>query len=469
MPDAADRIEAMRQYVDHGVAAAIERLIREAPDARLNRINPLAFALEHGLDERESVAAFLHATQLGLFELSWNVVCAGCGGVLHSARSLRTIDREHYSCALCAMDCEPNLDEIVEITFTVDPQVRRIAAHDPESLPLWTYARQIFWSSGSDLPDDIAEIAKEAALDAVELAPGGHLVRPIQLNQGLAILFDPVTHSSRFLEVEGAPATDRQELAISIDDAHARTATLHVRPGALNLSLENRTSRRVMPILWIAGKALENIVGRRLPVLTAKRLLTHQTFRDLYRTNVLDVNQRFKIMRLTFLFTDLKGSTELYDRIGDLAAFDLIRSHFRIAQEIVSRQGGAVVKTIGDAVMATFPKPVQSLAAAFEIRKALSELNGRDGRQELFLKAGIHCGPCLAVLMNERQDYFGQTVNIASRVQGIASPDLISVTSAVAEDAEANDFIARRGAVMNSAKASLRGVNREMLIYGIPY
>ena len=90
---------------------------------------------------------------------------------------------------------------------------------------------------------------------------------------------------------------------------------------------------------------------------------THQPdFRDIYHADTLDVEQRLKITSLTFLFTDLKGSTELYERVGDLVAYDLVRAHFRILTEIVGTEAGAVVKTIGDAVMATFPTPAaQSL------------------------------------------------------------------------------------------------------------
>ena len=110
------------------------------------------------------------------------------------------------------------------------------------------------------------------------------------------------------------------------------------------------------------------LLGKRKPFLTAKRLLTNQIFHDIYRTNTLDVDQRLKITSLTFLFTDLKGSTELYERVGDLAAFDLVRAHFRMLQEIVALEGGAVVKTIGDAVMATFPTPDRAVAAALRMR-----------------------------------------------------------------------------------------------------
>src|SRR5829696_8128146 len=99
-------------------------------------------------------------------------------------------------------------------------------------------------------------------------------------------------------------------------------------------AIENHTDRRVLPGLWVAGPALDDLVNHRRPFLTAKQLLTNQTFRDIFRADTLNVDQRLKITSLTFLFTDLKGSTELYERVGDLAAFDLVRAHFRVLQDV---------------------------------------------------------------------------------------------------------------------------------------
>src|SRR6202008_1776236 len=145
-------------------------------------------------------------------------------------------------------------------------------------------------------------------------------------------------------------------------------------------------------------------------------------------------DQRLKITSMTFLFTDLKGSTALYERVGDLAAFDLVRAHFRVLHEIVAAEAGAVVKTIGDAVMATFPTPDRAVAAALHMRDAMGRLNDAHASEDLVLKIGIHEGPCLAVTLNDRQDYFGQTVNIASRVQNLAISRAIFATEAVVED-----------------------------------
>src|SRR5207249_9210842 len=110
------------------------------------------------------------------------------------------------------------------------------------------------------------------------------------------------------------------------------------------MTLENRSNVRTLPGIWIVSDKVHDLVGKRRPFLTAKRLLTNQVFRDIYGTETIDVDQRLKITSLTFLFTDLRGSTELYERVGDLVAFDLVRAHFQVLNEIVASQAGAAVK-----------------------------------------------------------------------------------------------------------------------------
>ena len=244
---------------------------------------------------------------------------------------------------------------------------------------------------------------------------------------------------------------------------HAPTGNIQMRPGPVRISLENHSNVRTLPGIWVAGNKLHDLLGNRRPFLTAKRLLTNQTFRDIYRTDTLDVDQRLKITSLTFLFTDLKGSTELYERVGDLAAYDLVRAHFRVLNEIVATERGAVVKTIGDAVMATFPTPDRAMAAALKMREALQDLKG-----DLLLKIGIHEGPCLAVSLNDRQDYFGRTVNIAARVQGLATSRSIFATRRVVTDHEASKLLQSNGIAATPEKRSLRGIAKQIEIFEIP-
>ena len=469
MYENSDLFALLRQSADGAVVDAIERLVADAPDHQLCRINPLAFAATNGLDEEATVVGFLHATRMGMSDIAWNVLCPGCGGVLDTNSTLKTVKKDEYVCALCADSYEPTLDEMVDVTFTVSPRVRRIAAHSPDELPMAEYFRQMYWGSGVDLPgDDYEEIIDRFVVDHLELAPGEKGALTIQLPTEFIIVFEPITHSAQFIDVKGEPTRERQSLSLSYDRDHTQDQTLEMRPGSLRIAVENRTDRRVLPTVFIAGVELHGMLGKRRPFLTAKRLLSNQTFRDLYRTETLDVDQRLRITSLTFLFTDLRGSTELYERVGDLTAFDLVRAHFKVLNDIVAAEAGAVVKTIGDAVMATFPTPDRAIAAAIRMREAMHDLNSRNGREDLLLKIGVHEGPCIAVTLNERQDYFGQTVNIASRVQGLANSQSIFATGAVVNDGKTADLLSSRALTPQSHNVSLRGIEGEVSVFAIP-
>jgi class 3 adenylate cyclase len=469
MSEAEALFAVLRQSADAKAVTAIESLVREGSDRALVRVNALDFANRIGLDEERTIAAFLHAARLGLFELSWNVLCPGCGGVLDAGATLKSVHGDEYNCALCAAGYEPTLDEMVEVTFTVSPRVRKIAAHDPGRLPIWEYFRQMFWSSGADLPEDAAfdDLIGEITLEAIELPPSEKALLSLTLPAKFVIVFEPVTHAAQFIDVKGEPTRERQGLSLIYNKLRAPTGTLEMRPGPLRLSLENRTDVRVLPSVWIADDQLHHLLGRRKPFLTAKRLLTNQTFRDIYRTDTLDLDQRLKITSLTFLFTDLKGSTELYERVGDLVAFDLVRAHFSVLNEIVAAEAGAVVKTIGDAVMATFPTPDRAMAAALRMRDAMARLNAERGREDLLLKIGIHEGPCLAVMLNDRQDYFGQTVNIAARVQGLAQSRSIFATAQVVGHPQTSSLLRQNGLDPSPQQRALRGIANEFAVYEI--
>jgi len=469
MSEAQALFSVLRQSADADVVAAIERLVAEGKDRELCRVNALAFARLNGLDEERTIAAFLHTARIGMFDLSWNVLCPGCGGVLDSSATLKSVHAEHYACALCADKYEPTLDEMVEVTFTVSPRVRRIAAHDPDTLSFVDYSSQIFLGSGVNLEGvDFDKLMSKIAMEAIELPPGDKALLSLTLPAEFIIVFEPVTHAAHFIDVKGEPTTERRTLSIVYNAVAAPTGTTEMQPGPIRLTLENRTTRRALPAIWIAGHDLHDMLGKRRPFLTAKRLLSNQTFRDIYRTDTVDVNQRLKITSLTFLFTDLKGSTELYERVGDLAAFDLVQGHFQKLHEIVAAEAGAVVKTIGDAVMATFPTPDRAMAAGLRMREAMREFNRSRGGDDIILKIGIHEGPCLAVNLNERQDYFGQTVNLASRVQGLADSRAIVTTRSVVEHPETASILSAGGLKPSVSQRAVRGISHDVPIYEIP-
>ena len=166
---------------------------------------------------------------------------------------------------------------------------------------------------------------------------------------------------------------------------------------------------------------------------------------------------------VTVIFTDLKGSTALYERIGDLKAFSLVQRHFEHLLQVTVANSGAVIKTIGDAVMAAFEKSSDAVRAAIATRKEIARFNELRQRQDIVLKIGIHCGPAIAVTLNERLDSFGRTVNVAARIQNRARGDEICLSKEVhdAPDVEQllTPYLAAREQIF------LKGIDREVTIF----
>src|SRR6195952_1821712 len=469
MSDIQAQFSVLRQTADPAVADAILHLIENGEDHELNRVNVLDFSARTGLDEERGISGFLHASRLGLFDMTWNVLCPGCGGVLDAHSTLKSLRHDDYNCALCAAGYEASVDEQVEVAFTVSPRVRRIAAHDPNTLPIWEYFKQNFWSSGVDFNEEsFASLSNDVVLDALELPPGEKAILSLQLPKQFIIVFEPVTHAAQFIDVQGEPTKERQHFSLIYNRIQAPTGTMTLQPGPLRLSLDNQTDVRVLPSVFIAADALHHLIGKRKPFLTAKRMLTNQTFRDVFKADNLNMDQRLKITSLTFLFTDLKGSTALYERVGDLAAFDLVRAHFHALLTIIASEKGAVVKTIGDAVMATFIRPEHAIVAGLRMRAAMDALNVERGRDDLVVKIGIHEGPCLAVMLNERQDYFGQTVNIAARVQGLSTSQAMHITSPIIEASAVAAILTKAAITPIQKQAALRGIADKIVVYEIP-
>jgi class 3 adenylate cyclase len=469
MSDIEAQFSLLKQSADPAVADAIVRLVKDGKDHELNRVNALDFSRRTGLDEEKTISGFLQASKLGLFDLGWNVLCPGCSGVLDVHDTLKALRPDDYHCGLCACGYECSVDEQVEVAFTVTPRVRRIAAHDPHSLPLWEYYKQVFWSSGIDLdPASFVSLTDEVTLDALELPPGEKAVLSLQLPAQFIIVFEPVTHSAQFIDVQGEPTKERQQLSLIYNKSHPPTGSITMRPGPLRLSIDNQAGVRALPTVFIAADRLHHLLGNRRPFLTAKRMLSNQTFRDVFKADNLNADQRLKITSLTFLFTDLKGSTALYERVGDLTAFDLVRAHFSALLEIIAAEKGAVVKTIGDAVMATFIRPEHALVAGLKMRAAMDRLNVERGSNDLVVKIGIHEGPCLAVMLNERQDYFGQTVNIAARVQSLSTSQEIHITAPVNDAPEVATILEKEAIKPIQKQAALRGIADKMVVYEIP-
>jgi len=171
---------------------------------------------------------------------------------------------------------------------------------------------------------------------------------------------------------------------------------------------------------------------------TAADVTALQVFRDLFATEVIRPGEEISIGSVTLMFTDLRDSTRLYRKIGDAPAFGRVREHFEVLEQAIAGEGGSIVKTMGDAVMATFRHPVAALRAVW---KAQTEIAKR-GEPMLWLKVGLHKGACIVVNLNDRLDFFGSTVNITARLPGFSQGGELIFTEAFHDDPEVREFVA---------------------------
>jgi class 3 adenylate cyclase len=192
---------------------------------------------------------------------------------------------------------------------------------------------------------------------------------------------------------------------------------------------------------------------------TAAEVTALQMFRDLFASEALRPGEQISVGTLTVLFTDLRNSTQLYREIGDATAFGRVMSHFDVVRKSIAEHDGAIVKTIGDAVMAVFRSAADGLLAMIEVQQALAE--PADGSRPLQLKAGLNTGPCIAVTLNDRLDYFGSTVNMAARLEGLSSGSDVIISRSVYEDARVQELIESDHFAATPFDMTLKGFENE--------
>ena len=475
------QLEQVRHWSPR-VISKLETFIRTADDYDLFRINPIRYASEKGVTQAETIDLFLYATKCGLFEMDWILVCAFCPQVVDSLRELSKL-HSHARCPFCMGDNEVVLDDYVQVAFTISAHVRDIIFRHPASLSVEDFYLKYGFPRGLKMsPEVLASLHKFFA----DIQPDEQLNFELDLPPGRFDIID-VEHK-RLLDFAIGPQetsnANRQTISIQVIDGRFNVLNREVAPydisyGAASFHFEqhgqlssgkhrfefrNMTNTRAR--LWAIEfpSGWEATYQEYEPFLSGKKLLTSQTFRDLFRTQVIQSSEGLTIKDITFLFTDLKGSTELYDRIGDTNAYFLVGQHFETLGQAITANSGSIVKTIGDAVMATFENPADAVAAALAMMEGIKEFN-KGISEALELKIGIHRGHSIAVTLNDRIDCFGQTVNIAARVQGLANAGEIYLTSDVWNAPGVRELLKSRD--LNSEQVSVKGVSEKLEVYRV--
>lgn len=378
--------ELAKRDLDSKVVRVVLDLLRDGADSDLVRIRPFELADRHAIDPRETLRVLLHAVTVGVVELRWALVCPSCRTANDQVSSLAEISDAGH-CQLCDISYGIELDRAVEATFRPHPSIREVQ-------------NQMFCIGGPWRTPHVLVQANLEANATRDLEAPGEPGRYRIFGRGGAV-------SS--LEVE---ASAPKEITAELGDDAVTPTEARVAPGGV-VRVHNGTRAALHVKIERLGYASL--------AATAHYVTTMSEFRRLFSTELLKPSTPLKVGHCAILFSDLTGSTALYTKAGDAAAFRLVDDHFDVLRRAIDKGGGTVVKTMGDAIMAAFLDPEACLHAAIACMRGFEVFqkthpNGADTG----LKLGLYAGPCYVVTANESIDYFGQTVNCASRVQHLA-------------------------------------------------
>ncbi|MEW5849913.1 MAG: DUF5939 domain-containing protein [Myxococcota bacterium] len=452
----------------------VGQLIRELDDWSLFRMNPVAWAGQYGFDAQELLDVFIHAAKLGLLDFNYNMICPQCGGVEYSHNSMNDVEKEKFFCVVCNVEVPSQLDDQVEVSFTLNSAIRALNL-DPFKDP--DHYRRYYFSANFRRSQQLTDYVQSSIRAFQTVSPDRSESFRLEVAPGeLYRVISPDQHSAVF--VHGAkPGEDSQQNAeIDVVRGGFSPRGVVVTPGVATISVRNLTKQRVSyMVVRTEFDQLHKIITAHpshcAPFVTGKALLNTQSFRDLFRIQELDRNLRLSLRSLTILFTDLKGSTELYDRTGDIVAYGFVQDHFQVLTQAVRENRGAIIKTMGDAIMATFSTPQDGVKAAVAMMSRMEAINQRVSQMgyETGLKIGLHEGPALAVNSDDRLDYFGQTVNVAARVQGLAAAGEIWVTTPVFSASGVPAMVHDAGYHERRQSVSLKGVGAAAEVYRLTH
>ncbi|HET6520932.1 MAG TPA: adenylate/guanylate cyclase domain-containing protein, partial [Geminicoccaceae bacterium] len=406
----------------HGLAGRLAELVLTGAETDVGRLRPLALARAWGVDPpREVVELCLEATRAGLLALRWDLLCPRCRVAKAVVGALDELPRGAH-CSTCNIDYGRDFSQNVELSFQPAPAVRPLEAGEYCLFgPMSTPHVRIQLTVGPG----------ETRTVRADLAPGAYRLRTLEPGPEAELDWDSAGGFPEMVVGGGAVAVGAPAAG----------------PGEVRVT--NRDG----------GRELTAIVEDRAWVrdaLTADRVTTLQAFRDLFSDQVLRPGDEVAVRRVTLMFTDLRGSTALYARIGDAAAYRLVRDHFAFLAEVVRAHDGAIVKTIGDAIMGAFAEPADALRAALAVQRGVIAFNARLGGGEgIVIKLGLHEGPCIAVNLNDRLDYFGGTANMAARLQGQSRGGDVVLSEGLAADPAVAPLLA--GLDVRRERAGLKG------------
>ena len=396
--------DVVDQGTDPELMRRLEKYLGLADELSLQRIRPYALADHWGENRRAVLEMFLRATRAGILDMSWDLLCPSCRGTTEGRTNLGDV-RGSSHCNTCQIDFTVNFDHNIEVVFKPNPSVRAVDFH------------AAFCAGSPQLQPHVVMSQTLNALHSlpvqVQLERGRYTMRASNVPGSVSLFADKEGDAQIHLRVSSYGWPPEQG-HVSLQP------TLHLINAA-----DARSTFQLERTSWSDEAS------------TAADVTALQVFRDLFAHEVLRPGEEISIGSITIMFTDLRESTRLYRQMGDASAFGRVREHFQLLENSVANEGGSIIKTMGDAVMASFRRPIDALHAVWKAQSTIAEY----GEPTLWLKVGIHRGPCIVVNLNDRLDYFGSTVNIAARLPNFSEGGEIIFSDSLYQDPEIRGFL----------------------------
>ena len=434
--DSSGSRQAERQFRDWLVSSnEIERL----------RINPYEVAADSGAPVADIVGLALRGVAAGLFDLHWLVHCPHCNMITQEFRNF--FELTHSSdCKMCDVDFGVDALTRVEVTFSLNRSIEDVEAN------------------AFCLPPPVLRSKVNIAVAPGDTVSGTDIIE----DPGVYRFFCPITLAKGILTVSGERTDEVQEFRVRQLPSFSYAETSFVaRPGPVRFKLVNDCDK-VSGIFIIPDALPDELPLETLPSrLTGLETIHYAEYRKLFGDQALAESEHLRISSVTLLFTDIAGSTAMYEKMGNVAAYTAVREHFEILFRFIESHDGFVIKTIGDSVMASFRANNDALACTLDAQREFDALNeGRDDAGRISVKFGIHRGPAILVNLNGRIDYFGSTVNRAARIQDTAAPNEVVFSTEARADNEVADTLMRNGSPdVRQELITLKGIESGQTIF----
>ena len=411
----------------HGLAGRLLEYITERQEVDLWAVRPLALARRWQQTPRLVIEMCLQSVREGLLESRWDILCPRCRVSKAQTGNIGELPGSVH-CEACNIDYETNFARNVELSFSPSPSIRPVE--------YGYYCR-----SGPGFTPHIkgqftVDPGESRALPAT-LAAGEYRVRTLEAGEELNFSHDAADLPEINLEAD--------HLTLGDTSPKGQIVLHNNGPAQRSLLIEDRS--------WMAD------------VLTAEKATTMQAFRDLFSDQVLRPGDEITIRNISFVFTDLVASTELFTKIGDASAYQLVREHYAILGEVVRKHDGTIVKTRGDGIHAAFLTPDAALRASIEMQHSMAQFRNEFTTEPVAIRIGVNSGNSISVNLNDRLDYYGKTVNLAARLESQGEGGEITMSGEFIKDPAVAEIL--RDYELHKGEVSLKGLSKPQAIYQI--